>query len=116
VVDSAQLLIGLNENSTSINIPLTYHVTNDDSLLDISPNGLNTTLTFQGCATSQNNPYVLTAYPLAHRGALVDSAGGVTEYYSTLTQVSVWTGNGLYVDNNSLGLIEVYTAPDCASD
>lgn len=80
-------------------------------MLEISTNQLNTTITFPGCDTTENNIYKLSPYPISYRGAFVDCAGGKTEYYSTITDASIWTDAGLYVGNDSLGLIEIYTSP-----
>jgi hypothetical protein len=102
-------VVGVNE--APLDVPVIYQTTDDSSLLDITTSGVNSTLTYSGCAASQNNPYVMTTFPIAFRGSLVDSAGGVTKYYSTQTEASIWNGTALYVGNNSLGVLEIYTSP-----
>jgi len=109
VTKSAQLVVGINE--APLDVAVIYQITDDSSLLDITTSGVNTTVTYSGCAATQNNPYVMTTFPIAYRGSLVDSAGGVTKYYSTQTQPSIWNGTGIYVGNNSLGVVEIYTSP-----
>lgn len=106
--EAAQFVVG---GATELDFPIKYQVSNDPSIMNLSTTMRNTTITFPGCDATQNNGYKLAPYPIAYRGAFIDSAGGKTEYYSTHTDASIWTDVGLYVGNDSQGLLEIYTSP-----
>ena len=99
-------------------IALKYQVTNQPSILDISssisPKAHNYTITFSGCDETLNKPYTFNSTTLVYLGAIPDSAGGRTEYWSLDTHVlffvdgQPWTNNATV---GSLGLLEVYTSP-----
>jgi hypothetical protein len=108
VVQAVQLVVGPNETEW----PLIYQATDDPSIFTISTKKLNTTVTLSGCDATRQNPYVFAGHLVAYRGTIVDSARGKIDYYSTITDASIWVAGSLYVGNDSFGIIEVYTNPD----
>jgi hypothetical protein len=94
---------------TTFNIK--YEATNDRSIYSLTTSGLNTTVVYPGCAASQQNPYEVTAFPVASFGGFVDSAGGTTVYYSINASSSFWLDKLVVGDGtDSLGIMEVYTS------
>jgi len=98
-------------------ITLKYQVTNEPSILNISSivtsTSHNYTVTFAGCNATENKPYTFNPASLVSLGAITDSAGGITEYWSVATQAlfflkgQAWTNAQV----GSLGVLEVYTSP-----
>jgi len=97
---------------------LKYQTTNEPSILDISssvsPQSRDYKVTLAGCKESSNNPYTFNSTSKVFLGAITDSAGGKTEYWSVETSVlffidgQPWTNTGPL---GSLGHLEVYTSP-----
>lgn len=100
-------------------VTLKYQTTNEPSILKIgssvSSESRNYHVTLAGCPKTSNHPYVFNTTSLFYLGAVKDSAGGTTEYWSLDTHVSFfidgqpWTNNATI---GSLGHLEVYTSPN----
>ena len=94
-----------------------YQITNDPSILQITPSVSSTThnyiLTLAGCEATLNNPYYFNTTSGNYLGAVANSAGGNTEYWDLTTEVlfyidgQPWTNDATI---GSLGLLEVYTS------
>ena len=99
-------------------ITLKYQTTNEPSILNIgssvSSQSRDYTATFAGCQATSNHPYTFNSTSKVSLGAMTDSAGGKTEYWSLETHAlffvdgQPWTNNATV---GSLGLLEVYTSP-----
>lgn len=99
-------------------ITLKYQTTNEPSILkidsSISSQSRNYVATFAGCPNTSNHPYVFNSTSLVYLGAIPDSAGGKTEYWSLDTHVSFYIGGQPWTNPpavGSLGVMEVYTSP-----
>ncbi|KAF9646564.1 hypothetical protein BDM02DRAFT_2993722 [Thelephora ganbajun] len=99
-------------------ITLKYQITNEPHSLTISSSISSQTrdykVTLAGCEETLNNPYTFDSTSQVYLGAITDSAGGRTEYWSLQTHVLFFIDGQPWTNNNtigSLGLLEVYTCP-----
>jgi len=99
-------------------ITLKYQTTNEPSILNIgssvSSQSRDYMATFAGCQATSNNPYTFNSTSGVSLGAITDSAGGKTEYWSLDTHVLFFINGQPWTNNEavgSLGLLEVYTSP-----
>jgi len=99
-------------------IALKYQTTNEPSILSIgssvSSQSRDYTVTFAGCQATSNNPYTFNSTSKVSLGAITDSAGGKTEYWSLETHALFFINGQPWTNNEavgSLGLLEVYTSP-----
>jgi len=99
-------------------ITLKYQTTNEPSILNIgssvSSQSRDYTVTFAGCQATSNNPYTFNSTSKVSLGAITDSAGGKTEYWSLETHALFFVNGQPWTNNEavgSLGLLEVYTSP-----
>jgi len=116
-VSAAQFVYGAPDLSE---VTLKYQVTNEPSILGItssvSGESHNYTVTLAGCNQTLNNPYTFNSTSLVNLGAITDSAGGKTEYWSVDTGVlfyingQPWTNPTTVAGLRSLGVLEVYAS------
>jgi len=99
-------------------ITLKYQTTNEPSTLNIrssiSSQSRDYMVTFAGCQATSNHPYTLNSTSKVSLGAITDSAGGKTEYWSLETHALFFINGQPWTNNEavgSLGLLEVYTSP-----
>lgn len=97
-------------------ITLKYQTTNEPSILKIgssvSSESRDYAAAFAGCQATLNNPYTFNSTSKVYLGAITDSAGGKTEYWTLDTHVLFYIGGQPWTNNDaigSLGLLEVYT-------
>jgi hypothetical protein len=98
-------------------ITLKYQTTNEPSILaidsSISPQSHNYTVSIAGCQATLNKPYAFNSTSQVYLGAIPDSAGGKTEYWSLDTRVLFFINGQAWTNDvvGSLGLLEVYKSP-----
>jgi hypothetical protein len=100
------------------NIAQKYQITNDATVLQITPSlsaaARNYSLTLTGCENTLNHPFTFNSSSSWSLGTITDSAGGKTEYWDLTTQAEMWVDGVQWTNDaliGSLGLLEVYESP-----